>query len=254
MSAAISPLRKLVAKAGGTPPLPPERVALGLAISAHVELQAERAATAASMQIASENVWAARTRLDAAPELLEQAKVNTANYLAGIPRGETRTPPQTIREARDAAVDAQDDLDAAKVAKDALNERMERLDLQAYKLKDAMEKAAFAVIGAEAADRARAMAADLMRLQQEMYSTGQALAWLTATAKVLPVIEQHGGNFGKVADDAIRRAIGRLEIRPAEWDTHNRPQTLGDASAPWRAALAALQADPAAPLPVVPAL
>lgn len=251
--AVMQPLRALraarQAEAGAPPPMSPERVALGLAISAHVALQAERTASEAAMQIASQSVRDAYRRLDAAPELLEQARTNAANYLAGIPLGETRTPPQTIREARDAAVDARDDLDAAKVAEDALRERVEQLDHEACELKRAVEKAALAVISAEMAGPTLAMAADLMRLQQEMLATGQALEWLTRTATTLPVVETHGGNFGRVADDAIRRAISRLHVPPSGWD-NQPPRTMGDATEPWRAALAALQADPAAPLPL----
>ena len=255
--AVLQPLRALravkPAEAGGTPPPTPERAALADAIAAHVDLQAQRAATSVATQTASETIWDARRRVDAAPELVERAKANVAQHLADVARGTAGMPPQTIREARNAVTDAQDDLDVAEASRDALRAEMERLDGQAYFIKDAVEKAALAVIAAEMADATRTLAADLVRLQGEMYATGQVLVWLTRTAKALPVGETPGGTFGRVADDTIRHAINRLQTPPAQWDGHMPATAMGDAAEPWRAALAALQADATAPLPVVPA-
>ncbi|MGI4801023.1 MAG: hypothetical protein ACRYG8_44755 [Janthinobacterium lividum] len=253
--AVMQPLRALravkPAEAGGTPPLSAERVALAEAIAAHVDLQARRAATSVAIGTASEAIWNARSRVDAAPELMERAKANYAQHLADAARGVPGMPPQTLREARNAATDAQDDLDVAKATRDALQAEMERLDGLAYRFKENVEKAALAVVGTEAASLAQTMAAELMRLQQEMHAAGQALLWLTGTAKVLPVIEQHGGNYGRVADDATRQAIRRLHNPPAGWDT-SLPRMWSDAAESWRAAFAALQVDATAPLPLVP--
>ena len=253
--AVMQPLRALravkPAGSGGTPPLSAERVALADAIAAHVDLQARQAATSAAIRTATEATWDARRRLDAAPELVERAKVNVAQHLADMARGVGGTPPQTIREARDAVRDAEDDLDVAKASHDALQAEMGRLDERAYFVKSAVEVAARAVISAEAADTARAMAAELTRLQHQVYTTGLALEWLTTTGRALPVIERHGGMFGRVVDDAIRDTVQCLHEPPVAWG--RRVHGMSDGAAPWVAAFAALQLDATAPLPLVPA-
>ena len=245
----VTALRAKPARAGDTLPPSPERAALAAAIAVHVDLQARRAATSAAMQTADSAIWDARRRLDAAPELVERAKANAAQHLADVARGVPGMPPQSIREARNAVTDAENDLDAAKAARDALRAQMEELDGHAYLVKGAVERAALAVIGAEAADAARAMAADLVRLQREMLATGQAVEWLIRTAKALPIGEKPGGMFGRAVDDATRYAISRLHTNPDSWDT-SRPRTMGDGAAPWVAAFAALQVDATAPLPL----
>ncbi len=250
------PLRALravkPAEAGGTPPLSPERSALADAIAAHVDLQAQRTGTAAAIGVAGEAIWDARRRLDAAPELVERAKANVAQHLADVARGVAGMPPQTIREARNAVQDAQDDLDAAEASRDALRAAMERLDKQAYFVLDAVKKAALAVIGAEATATAQMLSAHLVQLQRDMLVTGRALEWLVGTAKALPVGETPGSMFGKAVDDATRYAIIRLNSHPDDWNSL-KPLMAGDGAEPWRTAFAALQADATAPLPVVPA-
>ena len=252
--AVLQPLRALravkPAEAGGTPPLSPERVALSDAIAAHVDLQARRAAASTAIQTADEAIWDARRRLDAAPELVERAKANVAQHLADVARGVGGIPPQTIREARNAVTDAEDDLDAAKAARDALRAQMEELDGRAYHVKGAVERAARAVMGSEAAETARAMAADLVRLQHAVYATGHALEWLVGTAKALPVGETPGGMFGRAVDDTVRHALVHMHEAPNRWNLFT--PSMADGSAPWQAALAALQVDATAPLPPVP--
>ncbi len=253
--AVMLPLRALravkPAEAGGTPPLSAERVALADAIAAQVDLAARRAATSAAIGPASEAIWAAHSRVDAAPKLIERAKANCAQHLADVARGVGGTPPQTIREARNALTDAQDDLDVARATRDALEAELKRLDSRDYFVKNAVEEAARAVISAEAADTAKAMAAELTRLQHQVYTTGLALEWLTTSGRALPAIERHGGMFGRVADDTIRNTIQCLHEPPVAWD--RRVHGMSDGAAPWVAAFAALQVDATAPLPLVPA-
>ncbi|MGI4941745.1 MAG: hypothetical protein ACRYHQ_14490 [Janthinobacterium lividum] len=247
----MQPLRALravrSASAGGALPPSPERVALAEAIAAHVDHQAQRAATSAAISTASDTVWNARRRLDAAPELIERAKANVAQHMADTARGVAGTPPQTIREARNAVADAEDDLDAAKAAQDALRVQMEELDGRAYHFQNAVGRAARAVLHAEAEATAYALAAELRRMQQEMVALGDAVEWL-ASAGAFSVVEQHGGSYGKPADEAIRRAISRMQTPPHGWTGLAIEQP--SAAAVWTAAFAALQIDPMAPLPL----
>ena len=246
----LRPLRAVrSASAGGAPPLSPERVALAEAIAAHVDHQAQRAATSAAISTASDTVWNARRRLDAAPELIERAKANVAQHMADTARGVAGTPPQSLREARNAVADAEDDLDAAKAAQDALRVQMEELDGRAYHFQNAVGRAARAVLHAEAEATACALAAELRRMQQEMIALGDTVEWL-AGAGAFTVVEQHGGSYGKPADEAIRTVLNRLQSAPRSWTGLAIAQP--SAAALWTAAFAALQADATAPLPLVP--
>ena len=251
--AQLQPLRALravkAADASGIPPLSAERVALAEAIAAHVDHQTQRAATSAAISTASDAIWDARRRVDAAPELMERAKANVAQHLVDTARGVAGAPPQTIRDARNAVTDAEDDLDAAKASRDALQAEMERLDGKAYFRKAAVEKAARAVLHAEAEATACALAAELHRMQQAMVALGDTVEWL-AGAGAFTVVEQHGGSYGRPDDEAVRMTLNRLHSPPSSWKGLAQPE----AAVRWAAALAALQVDATAPLPVGPTL
>ena len=63
---------------------------------------------------------AARRAVEAADEAIETAKSNAARHLTDVARGTAGVPPQTIREARAAAIEAADHLDSCLAAAEAL--------------------------------------------------------------------------------------------------------------------------------------
>lgn len=248
------PLRTLravkPAEAGGIPPLSPERSALADAIAAQVDHQAQRAATSTAISTASAALREAWRRLDAAPELVARAKANVAQHLVDVARGVPGMPPQTIREARNAVTDAEDDLNVAKASREALEAELERLDGRTYLFKAAVEKAARAVLHAEAEATACALAAELAAMQRAMVALGETVEWL-AGAGAFTVSERSGGSYGRPDDEAIRMALYRLHSPMHSWNGLALAQP--SAAAGWIAAFAALQVDATAPLPVVPA-
>ena len=69
---------------------------------------------------ADDEVSLARRAVEAADEDVETAKADAARHLTDVARGTAGVPPQTIREARAAAIEAADHLDACLVAREAL--------------------------------------------------------------------------------------------------------------------------------------
>lgn len=232
------------------PGLSPERTALAEAIASVTELRAQLDATHKALDTAQPVVWAANDALDAAPELVERAKANAAIYLQQQARGLAPEPPQTIREARNLVADAQDALDAARAAVTALQAERASLQSRLPMAEEAVRRAARRVLHAEAEASACAMAAELATMQRAMVALGNTVEWL-AGAGAFAVVEQHGGSYGKPADEVIRMALYRLQSPPYSWNGLALAQP--GATAGWVAAFAALQADATAPLPVVPA-
>ncbi|MGI4945164.1 MAG: hypothetical protein ACRYHQ_32150, partial [Janthinobacterium lividum] len=233
------------------PPAPAqsaERAALAVAIASHAELQARCNAAYKARDTADRAIWAARECLDAAPELIERAKANAAKALVDGALGVASPTSQSIREARNVLQDAEDELEAAEASRAALRTEEDSLGRAMLWSQSKVQIAAEAVVRAEAANAAQALAAEVVRLQDEMLRQGQALEWL-ASRGALPVVEEHGSLHGQVRDPGVRIAIERMMAAPFRWNLEDVDARPGADA--WRAALVALQFDAMAPLPVV---
>jgi hypothetical protein len=103
-------------------PLPSaERAALAAAIAKAAGADARKAALAKAITTADEGVRAARLAVAAADQGIEVAKVNAARHLTDTALGTAGVAPLSIREARAAAIEAADHLEACVAARDALN-------------------------------------------------------------------------------------------------------------------------------------
>lgn len=237
-----------LAEAGGTPPLSAERTALAEAIANVTELRAQFDGTTTAIGPAESVLWAAVEGLDAAPELVERAKANAAIYLQQQARGLAPELPQTIREARNQVADAQDAVDAARAAVTALKAETDRIKGRLPWAEEVVRCTARAVVHVEAGATAFALAAELAAAQRIVVALGDTVEWL-AGAGAFTMIEQHGGNYGRPADDTVRMTLTRLQSSPHSWNALAPAQP--SATAGWVAAFAALQLDATAPLPVV---
>ena len=226
------------------PALSLERTALAAAIERHAAYLAERDAANRAEGPAEDAVTAAHRAVEAAQQAVERAPADAGRYLIAKAQGTAGEAPRTIRQARDALTDAEDALEAAIAARDAVKAEAARL---ATSWTDTVvTRAAKAVLQAEGHDAARAVAAEVIRLQHDLVRAGQTLAFLVE-AQVFPVVGAIGSNYGKPADEEIRDALFRLQYSPPL--TWHELTDRTDGAAVWRAAVAALEADATAPLP-----
>ena len=226
------------------PTLSPERTALAAAIEKHAAYLAECDAASRAEGLAEDVVYRARRAVDAARPAVEQAQAEAGRYLVAKAQGTAGEAPRTIRQARDALTDAEDTLEAAIAARDAVKAEVARLTTSWTDT--AVTRAAKAVLQAERHAAARAVAAEVIRLQHDLVRVGQVLAFLVE-AQAFPVIDAVGSNHGKPADEDVRDALWRCQHSPPL--TWHELMQQSDGAAEWRAAVAALKTDATAPLP-----
>ena len=224
-----------------TPFPTPERATLAAAIVRTASADARKAALIKAVATADDEVRAARRAVEVADEAIETAKVNAARHLTDTALGTAGAPPQTIREARAAAIEAADHLDSCLAAREALRaETAGDNDLSGLLLRDAVR----AVIRAEAAGRAVALAAKVLELQRKLVEVGSGLQWL-ANADVLPRPDS-----GQV--DSFATTLQRLEatnswaMGPIKYASSFAVPSGGNA---WAQAFEALKRDANAALP-----
>jgi hypothetical protein len=184
--------------------------------------------------------------VEAAGQAIEVAKVNAARHLTDTALGTAGVAPLSIREARTAAIEAADHLEACVAARDALNsERAEGHEgLSAILVTDA----ARAVIKAEVSGRVAAMASRVAELQRQLVAAGSALEWLSSRGALPPVAR------GEV--DPIGRTVGLLRVPPTEWALGGTVRYSTSFAEPtgavaWEAAFEALKRDATTLLPEV---
>ncbi len=228
----------------------PERAALAHAIAAHAAAAAHVAAIDAAAQRASEAVWDAQAAITKVGEAIGEAREAMLQHLIAAAGGGTGAAPHTEREARADLADAEAALDAARAARDALKGRLPEAEQARYRAAWVRTEAARAVIAAEAADHAAALAAEVESLQRDALRKGAALCWLVKAGAV-PTVQRVGGEFGRPADSATRDTLTRHEM-VLQVDTVDGWQnsTAKAGAAAWNDALAALERDAAAPVPV----
>ena len=223
--------------AGGA--LSPERAALALAVAAHAEAEAQCAATAAASGPASEAVWAAQRAVQDATAALEQAKADAARHLRDVAMGAAGEPPRSIREAREALLDAETVLQAARDARDGLKVLLPDQEARRELSKIQLRNAALDVLKSEAAPLVAELVEKLGQAQRAVADLGNVLEWMVHE-KVIEI--------DPATDSPAKMARSRLGTPPCMW----RALTAEDATpgaAPWRAAFDALQRDANAPLP-----
>ncbi|HEX2941528.1 MAG TPA: hypothetical protein VHO91_10855, partial [Rhodopila sp.] len=102
---------------------------------------------------------------------------------------------------------------------------------------------------AEAAEHARAVAAEVARLERELVRAGNELLWLVGRG-VFPRHEHPGIGHHRLVDSDIAMAVNRFESPPMSWgELYKMPELRTDLM--WGEVLLKLQLDPAAPLPIV---
>ena len=244
----MAPLRKLVPEVTGY--ATPERAALAYAIAAHAAAVANVQATNDAGERASYAVYDAQAVVATALEGVNEAREATVHHLIAVAGGDTGPAPRTERQARDALADAEAALDAARAARDALKGRLPGAEQARDRAARNRSEAARAVIAAEAAGYAAALAEEVEKLQAAALRKGAALAWLTNIG-AFPVVKQVGPVFGKPADPRIRAIVGRHEeaLQEYSYEDWNR-KTAAGAAVVWNDALAVLERDANAPLPV----
>jgi hypothetical protein len=184
---------------------------------------------------------------EAAETALAEAQGNAARHAVDKALGTAGAAPMTIREARAAAIEAQDHLDECRATRAALKTDLDGRDtgLSALRVTDAAK----AVIRSEMAERAIALAARVAEMQRELVARGSALEWL-ANAGVCPKVERG-------ADDVIRHVVQRMESAPNQWSIGTIRYATSFAqptgALAWEAAFEALKRDAAAALPEDPA-
>jgi hypothetical protein len=195
-----------------TPFQSPERAALAAAIVKAAGADARRAALAKAVTTADAEVRAARRAVEATAEAIEVAKSNVARHLTDTALGTAGAAPQSIRQARAAAIEAADHLEACIAAREALKADMAAVnDWSALKVQDA----AVAVLRAEMAGRGVALAAKVAEMQRELVALGSALEWLSRAG----AFREPGGRPGE-ADENIRRTVWRMmDSTPRQWAT-----------------------------------
>ena len=228
----------------------PERAALAHAITAHAAAIANVTATDEAGQRASEAVWAAQAAVTAAQEVVSEAREATTRHLVAVAGGDAGPAPRTERQSRADLAEAEAALEDARVARDALKGRLPDAEAARDRAARVCKEAARAVIAAEAAGQAAALAEEVEELQAAALRKGAALAWLTNIG-AFPVVKQVGAVFGKPADPRIRAIVGRHEeaLQEYSYENWNRATAAGGAVA-WDDALAVLERDANAPLPV----
>jgi len=228
----------------------PERAALAHAIAAHAAAVANVAVTDDAGTRASHAVWAAHAAVTVAQDGVSKAQDATVEHLIEVAGGGTGPAPRTERQAREVLADAEAALDAARAARDALKGRLPDAERERDNAARRRTDAARAVIAAETAGHAAALVGEVEALQRRSMAQGAALRWLVSAGAV-PVVTDIGFIHGQAADDATRAAVMRHELTllvhtPDGW--HCTAAAAGDV--PWDVALADLERDAAATLPL----
>jgi hypothetical protein len=184
--------------------------------------------------------------LETTAEAIETAKANAARHLTDTALGTAGAAPQSIRQARAAAIEAADDLEACLAARDALKAEMaDDKGWSALQVQDA----AVAVLRAEMAGRGVALAARVADMQRQLVAAGSGLEWLSRAG----AFREPGGRHGEAADENIRHIVHRMELAPNQWTMSTKPHAAPFAQPTgaqrWQAAFEALKRDATAALP-----
>jgi len=236
---------RLVSAASATvPTITPERQELAKAIEELRQRSAEMAAVEKAIATASERVFSLAAAVDTATEDVDKAKADTVTHLVDHAMGGTAVAPRTIRQARNALQEAEDELAAARTARGELERRKADLLFPVSLATGRVDDAITAVL--QAAPETAAAVAELAELVRRLATLGPLVTWLSA-ARVFAA-DAPETLLAKRLPDALDGVFFR-ESSVAPPDPRRDPAI--DARPAWQAAVAALRSDAAAPLPAV---
>ena len=225
----------------------PERERLASAIAAKRADDAQRAALKQAYSEAERRVFRQRDVGEAAAAALEQAKSGQAAHLIAEASGRSEPAPVSIRAARAALTDAEDELAGFEAARAVLKDNLADAAQRPEYATTRVRAAALAVIRAEGQATARALVDEVEQLQQQLIRRGEALRWLAREARAFPLGDRPGIDFDQVLDPRVAAVLKRAENLSRAWSNLWPDQAAG--RAPWLDTLAALEADAAAALP-----
>jgi len=237
-----------LSRVSAPPPPSPARNALAQAIAEHKAAQANHdgldAAVGGWDGTARVAVRTAETALEDARAALEQAKQDGATYLVESSLGDARPPPLSVKDAREAVVLAEDQLESARNAIETLKARLPNAVSALDWAERRLEAAALAVIAESPAPEK--LLAEVQTLFDQLFDKASLLLWFLhkETFDMKDVQTGGGTEFSPAA-----RMKHRLQNLNTMHFFDDRPGTLHPALAIWDNALAALKADARAPLP-----
>jgi hypothetical protein len=231
-------MRSILNKA---PSSAPERVRLAEAIATHAEQDRIHTLLSNAQGAADESVWAARAAVEAATEVLTKAKAGVGQHAVDALAGLTSEPSMSVKAARTALVDAEDALEGANAAREALKTRTAVAGAECVLLKEKVEAAALAVIKAEPG--LEAIVEELDRLQREVLDKSEAFRWLVEK-RMISTTDIKTGDYSIDRPLAIFVKL-RTERLQNEW----KKDIQVPGALPWQQYLAALQVDANATMP-----
>jgi hypothetical protein len=232
---------KVAPSSPAAPPPSPERQALASAIEARNARHQALAAMSAAVSAADKAWRRARDARAAAASAVERAKSDAADFGIATAQGDTCVAPLSIKAARTALVDAEDEEASARAALDALDSRAKQSPLRdtTWLAEENVRKAAAAVLAT--APGIAPLLAEVERLQRELADKGAALLFL-ASNHALDLADIDLGFSGEPSP--ARVVVNRLQWPMATWEG-----LTATSAEPWKAALAALKNDATADLP-----
>ncbi len=226
------------------PPVTAAREALAEAVASYAALQAHIIAVAKAEEAATAAWRAARDAAAAAAEGSARARREAVAHLVALAKGAAGAPPLSIQDAAAAVIAAEECVAAALAARDELSEQLRQEQDRIPLRKLAVEDAARAVLGGEAACVAAELLVELEELHWAVLDKGHLLRWLHNQGVLVPPRE---------AAASMLEVSNRLDMRPTAWDIPGGlPSGLGQPMqppSPRQAAFVALKVDPNAPLP-----
>lgn len=188
-------------------------------------------------------------KVEAAKDALERAKEAASAHVLASAIGTAGVPPVTVKAARAALQEAEDEHAAAITARNGLDEHVTDAERNRLKADNRVRDAAKAVMR----DHAAGLLDEVLRLQREMIAKGRALSWLMRE-EVLP------GDSPKPRqeDDPLRAAWRTkqfIDMLPADYlvdaetGRYEANHRLYSGAPAWQEALEALTRDANATLP-----
>jgi hypothetical protein len=187
---------------------------LAAAIEARNERRRNIEAATRALEQATAGVSEAKRKLEAAETAVEGAKIAEARHLTDVAAGRGGTPPQTIRQAKDALEDAQDDLAAREAAQTALTTELANLERHSELPELRVREAAVAVPGLSPA--IPPPLDDLRKLQHQLYDRGAELRYLVRCGAV-SVAPLDTGDLHRPATNPFKPADMLFSAAPVGW-------------------------------------
>jgi hypothetical protein len=225
-------------KIADEPPRSAEREALAEAIArrdaATTRLARLKAALDANPLYGDDGAIRAHEKAEAA---LTEARAGEGSYLAAVAIGEASGDSNPVLGVERALAEAQSRLDVVRKTHRALEDQVESTETEIKSAKDDRDKCVRAVLRDEASGVIETMLQQAAALQEQLSAKRALLSFLRSEA-----FEWRDRELAKPIDDFLA-----APAHPREFDG-----TMGShpACEPWKAAVAALAADPDAPLPI----